>query len=104
MKVEQTKEEVIFTFPRFAKRYNPYGTDEENDKGEFGFYPTLTGLIIRHRKGGHWDEMGFAGTIDMDYKGKSDQVGDFVVTWHGDEESFREKCKELGMGIYEFET
>ena len=44
-----------------------------------------------------------AETIDMDYKDKADQVDGFRVMWHGGEEEFRKKCKELGIGIHEIE-
>lgn len=93
MKITSTDTEIIFTFPRFAQRYNCY--DEDNDYGD---YPTFTGLIVR--KSGD-SEMGFAGTIDMTYSGKPDQVSDFIVMWHGNESGFREKCKELGLNIHE---
>jgi hypothetical protein len=95
MKITHTPTEITFTFPRFAKRWNPY--DEDGDHGE---YPVFTGLIIRHKKNGSdWDEIGFAGTIDMDYKEKPDQVADIIVAWHGKEEDFINKCEELGIGV-----
>ena len=76
--------------------------DKDGKPEDVGEYPTLAGLIIRHRNdGNYYDEMGFAQTIDMDYKGKMDQVGDFVIKWHGSEEDFIEKCKELGLDIQE---
>jgi hypothetical protein len=40
-------------------------------------------------------------TIDMDYKGKPDQVGPIVVNWFDSKESFKKTCKRLGIGIYE---
>ena len=98
MNITHTPDEITFTFPRYAKRFNPY-MDESIDIGE---YPTFTGLIIRHNKNGNdWEEMGFAGTIDMDYKGKPDQVSDIIVAWGRSEEQFREKCAELDLDIQE---
>lgn len=91
MKIHYSTEKVMFEFPRFQKRWNPYDED-----GDYGDYPTFTGLIIR--KNGY-DELGFAATIDMDYKGKEDQVGDFLVMWHGSEEEFINKCNELQIDI-----
>lgn len=99
MKIGQTDNEINFTFPRYQKRLNPY--DEESD---FGEYPTFTGLIVRHRKDNQYDEMGFARTIDMDYKGKPDQVSDFVVMWDGGEEEFKKECEKLQIGIFEMEV
>ena len=98
MKIEFDEEKISFTYPRNQNRVNPY-----MDDGEFcGEYPTFTGLIVRHNKDGNdWDEIGFAYTIDMDYKGKDDQVGSFAVMWEGEEEDFIKKCKELGIGIHE---
>ena len=69
---------------------------------DVGEYSTLTGLIIRHDKNGNnWDEIGFANTIDMDYKDKADQVGNFLVMWDGEEKDFIELCKKWGIGIEE---
>lgn len=99
MKIEHNENEILFTYPRHQKRQNPW-TDE--DVGE---HPTFTGLIIRHNKNGNdWDEIGFAYTIDMDYKGKPDQVGGFAVMWDGEEEDFVKKCEELEIGIHEIEV
>lgn len=104
MEIYKRDNKIIFEFPVESNRYNPYGSDEENEKGVFGTYPYFTGLIVRHRKdGSDWDEIGFAGTIDMDYAGKPDQVSDFIVSWNGEEDEFRKKCEELGIGIHEYE-
>lgn len=99
MKIEKTDKEINFIFPRHQKRSNPY-----DEKSDFGEYPTFTGLIIHHRKDGQYDEMGFAGTIDMDYKDKPDQVSDFVVMWDGGEEEFRKECEKLQINIFEMEV
>lgn len=104
MKITQTSKEIIFTFPRFKKRWNPYGTNKQNDSDFFGTYPTFTGLIIRHNKNSnHWDEMGFALTIDMAYKDKPDQIGSIVIAWFESEKEFVEECKELKINIHEIE-
>src|SRR3990167_4976642 len=72
MDIKHTDKEISFTFPRFGIRKNPY-MDDDNTIIE---YPYFAGLII-HRKNG-WEEMGFALTIDMDYKNKPDQVAEMV--------------------------
>jgi hypothetical protein len=96
MKINKDENEVTFTFARYGKRSNPYNDSEGEE------YPLFTGLIIRHRKNGKdWDEMGFAATIDMDYKGKPDQTGDFIVKWHGSEEDLIKECEELNIGVDE---
>lgn len=99
MKIEQTNGEISFSFSRYQKRFNPY-----DENGYFGEYPTFTGLIIHHRKDSQYDEMGFAGTIDMDYKDKPDQVSDFIVMWNGGEEEFRKECEKLQINIHEMEV
>jgi hypothetical protein len=93
MKIKRQKDKIMVEIPFWSKRFNPYMPDMD-----VGKYPTLTGLIVRNR---NYDEMGFAKTIDMDYKDKGDQVGSFVIMWNGGEESFRKTCKELGIGIQE---
>ena len=101
MKIKKQKDKIIVEIPFWSKRINPYMIDKNGEFEDVGQYPTLTGLIIRHRKDGNWDEMGGALTLDMDYKDKPDQVGGFVIRWFGGEEKFREKCKELGLRICE---
>jgi hypothetical protein len=96
MKYEKIGENIIITIPFWSRRTNEWST------GNVGSYQTLTGLIIRHDKDGNdWDEIGFANTIDMGYKGKADQVGSFLVMWDGEEEDFLKKCKEWKIGIEE---
>lgn len=95
MKITKTENLITFEFPFTAQRHNFY---DENI--EYGEYNTFTGLIIHHRKGGSdWDEIGFANTIDRNYKGKLDDVGEIIVAWPGEEKEFIEKCKELGLNI-----
>ena len=101
MKITHNDKEITFTFDRFQQRYNPYMEDE--DQKLLGKYPTFTGLIVRHRKNSNYEEFGFASTIDMDYKGKDDQVGEFIVMWQGEEDTFIEMCKILEIGIHEIE-
>ena len=104
MKIYKKDDKIICEIPFWSKRYNPYMVDDEGNPEDIGEYPTLTGLIVRHRKGGSdWEEIGFAHTIDMDYKDKGDQVGSFVIMWYGDEEDFIKKCKEFGIGVQEID-
>ena len=99
MKVYKQDGKIIFEFPESLPRLNPCVDDSERHL--LGTYPTFTGLIVRHRKNGNdYDEIGFAGTIDMDYKDKGDQVSDFIVLWHDGEEEFIKVCKKLGINVY----
>lgn len=96
MKVFKQDGKIIFEFPAELRRHNPWDEHFED------VYPFFTGLIVRHRdKGNDYDEIGFAGTIDMDYKDKPDQVSDIIVAWHGTEEEFIKVCKELDIDIQE---
>ena len=101
-KIYKKNNKIIVEIPFFSERFNPYMIKPDGEPEYVGKYPTLTGLIVKHRKNGnYYDEIGFALTIDMDYKGKQDQVGGFVIMWYDSEEEFRKKCNELGLGIYE---
>ena len=96
MEIYKKDNKIIVEIDYWSKRFNPYMSNEK----DVGKYPTLTGLIIKHRKGGNnYDEIGFAQTIDRDYKDKGDDVGDFIIKWHEGEKEFIEKCEELGLGI-----
>ena len=92
MKIEKKEHTITFEFPLESPRYNPYMGDDE----QHGSYLTFTCLIVRHDG---YDEMGFAGTIDRNYKGKDDDVGDIIVVWDGEEKEFIEKCRELEFGL-----
>jgi len=104
MKITKQKDKIIVEIPFWSKRHNPY-IPEDSDIGE---YQTLTGLIVRHTpdkngNGSDYDEIGFAQTIDMGYKGKQDQTNGFVIMWDGEEIDFIKKCKELGIAIDEID-
>ena len=93
MKIYKKGKSIIFELPAESKRENPYMEGE--DVGE---YPTLTGLITKDEYGNQ--ELGFAKTIDMDYKDKGDQYTDIMIHyWNGDEEKFIKICEELGIRI-----
>lgn len=96
MNIKREDNKIIFEFEATGKRCNPY--DDEHD---YGTYPTFTGLIVRHKNG--LDEIGFALTIDMDYKDKADQFTDIVVHWQGEEEQFVSICKEFGFEVIELD-
>jgi len=98
MEIYKKDDKIIIEIPFWSKRINPYMPN-----ADIGEYPTLTGLIVRHREGGNdWDEIGFAGTIDRDYKGKDDDVSDFVVMWDGEKEDFIKLCKKLEIDVIEY--
>ena len=91
-KYKKVKDKIIIEIPFWSKRYNPI-SDEW-----FGKYPTLTGMVVEHRKGGNdWDDIGFALTIDMDYKGKDDQYTDIWFQYNGEVEEFEKLCKKWNI-------
>lgn len=94
MEIYKHDGEIIVVIPELSPRSNPY-MEEGSDCGE---YPTLTGLIYKEYGN---TQCAFAQTIDMDYKGKPDQVGGPIIMWYGSEEDFIKKCDELGLGIYD---
>jgi len=102
MNIKKVGNKIVLEIPYYSDRINPYMLDENGEPQDVGTYPTLTGLIIRHKTDSDYDELGFAHTLDMDYKDKDDQAGDFVIKWHGDKDKFMKKCKELGLKVYEF--
>lgn len=97
------KGEIIYIeIPYWSKRFNPYMIKENGEPEDVGEFQTLTGLIIKHRKdGNYWEELGFAYTIDMDYKDKGDQYTDIVFHYYGEEEEFKKLCKEWEIPIVE---
>lgn len=100
MEIFKRGNKIVFEFPETLKRFNPY--DEEAD---YGSYPYFTGVIMHHKENGNdYDEIGFAGTIDMDYKDKPDQISDIIVKWCEGSDSFKKKCDELGIDLIEYDN
>lgn len=93
MEIYKRDGKIVFEVPEFSPRSNPYMEGED-----CGTYSTLTGLIYREFGS---DAFAFAPTIDMDYKGKPDQVAMPLIMWHGSEEDFEKKCHELGLMVYD---
>jgi len=102
MNIKKVDNKIVLEIPYYSDRINPYMLDENGEPQDVGTYPTLTGLIIRHKTDSDYYELGFAQTLDCGYKDKSDQTGDFIIKWHEDEDKFIEKCKELGLNVHEF--
>jgi hypothetical protein len=100
MQVYKNGNKIVFEVLAERKRFTPY--NDMAGEPSRGSYPTLTGVI---EPVSYCDDpdMGFAYTIDMDYKGKPDQHGGIIIQWHGSREHFEAKCGELGIGIIEYE-
>ena len=88
MRVFKKNNKIYFEVPAFEQRYNPYSDDY------FGSYPTLTAIIDREE-----NKMGWAWTIDMDYKGKTDQFSNIVREWPGSKEEFIKINKDLSLAV-----
>ena len=98
IKYYKQKDKIIIEIPFQKKRTNAYMPDD----ADLGNYNTLTGIIMRHRKNDNdWDEIGFALTINMSYKGKPDQYTDIKFHFMGEEEEFKKLCKDLGIILVE---
>ena len=97
MKITKENGKIVFEFPAELPRSNPY----MDDNADCGMFPTLTGVIIPQKNCSE-PEMGFAYTIDMDYKDKADQIGSIAVHWYDDVEKFRTTCTLLGIEIHEY--
>lgn len=96
---------IVFRFPEQKPRVSPYDRDEFInlvEAGPFDFYSTFTGLIVP-QKNCNQPEMGFALTIDMDYKDKPDQWGEIAVRWFGEKQAFVDKCVEMGIEVFEYD-
>ena len=88
MKVYIKDNNICFEEPAYKQRYNPYSEDY------FGSYPTFTALIDEKE-----NVMGWAYTIDMDYKGKMDQFSSIVIEWPGSKEEFLKINTKLKITI-----
>ena len=94
MKVYKKDKKIIFEFSEEKKRFNPYDED-----GDYGYHPTFIGLIDEDEFGN--EEIGFAYTIDMDYKGKADQYTEIVIKYYEEVEDFIKLCKKLDIIVYD---
>ena len=94
MKITRTPQSLIFEIPRIDHRSNPWDDSYSPE------YDCMVGLIL-HNKKPQYTEMGFANIIDMEYKGKPAQVGDFIVKYPGSEHDFKLECHRLGLDIIE---
>ena len=92
-------ENLVIKIPLKKERFNPYD-DMYGDGGHQGIMMNNIVAVI-DRNGSNWDELGFAHWIDMDYKGKGDQVSALFFTYLGGEEEFRKLVEELKLDLVE---
>lgn len=81
---------LVIRIPLQANRYNFYEGDDP-----VGTMDNVCGVIAG-------DELGFANWIDMDYKGKGDQVTDIFYKYYGEPDDFRLLCADLGIDVVEY--
>lgn len=97
---KKLKNKIVIEIPFWSKRSNPY----MDDNADVGKYPTLTGMVINHKKNGNdWEEVGFALTIDMDYKDKADQYTDIWFQHDAEPEEFKKLCKKWEIPFVELD-
>jgi len=94
MKTIITKDEnyLIIKVPLKSHRSNPYMDEDYHPEMD-----NIVGVIAG-------DETGFANWIDMDYKGKEDQISVPFYTDYMEKGEFRNLCKELGIEVHEYLT
>jgi hypothetical protein len=92
MKISRQGDRLIADIPLTGQRSNPY------DESYSLPHTCVCGLIDRHDGG--WDEIGFAHLIDMEYKGKMDQAGGFILMWEGSEDDFLKTCEQFGLEVH----
>lgn len=92
MNYKKDKDNLIITIPLRQNRYNPYQEDMTGD-GYTGTMNSLIGVIAG-------DDYTLNYLIDMDYKGKADQVGTDILHFDSREE-LEEICKECEIEIRE---
>lgn len=92
MKEKITKEDgyLVIRIPLQANRYNFYEGDDP-----VGTMDNVCGVIAGN-------EMGFAHWIDMDYKGKGDQVTSIFYEYFGEVDDFKKICSDLGIDVVEY--
>ena len=96
MKTEISKDKthLIIKVPLKARRFNPYNHMATGD-GDTGEMNNIVGIVCG-------DEIGFAHWIDMDYKGKEDQISTIFYQSAIEEKEFEQLCKDLGIDFYEY--
>ena len=96
MKLTREKDELVVRIPLKARRFNPYNemAGENPDTGEMD---NIVG-VIENQKG--YKETGFMYLIDRHYKGKDDDLGDWVVKCNLDPSEFEMLCKKLGITLW----
>lgn len=88
MKIYKKDDKVIVELNLWQDSYDAIGE-------KIGQVSNLVGVICG-------DEQGISQSIDMAYKGKGPQIGDFLIKTDLDETEFKKLCKELGIYVYEY--
>lgn len=88
------KDKVILSVPLKSKRFNPY-EDMATGNGCVGDMDNIVGVICGKK-------IGFSYWIDMDYKGKEDQISSIFYYYQEVEDNFKKLCKDLGIEFYKY--
>jgi hypothetical protein len=81
---------IELSIPLTTNRYNPYMGDDP-----VGTMDNIIGVIAGN-------DIGFSYLIDMDYKGKDDQISTLFYLYEGEEDEFKKLCQSLGISYYEY--
>ena len=93
-KIYKKDDKLIIEIPLKKRRFNGY-EEMATGNGDTGEMDSILGVIAG-------DEIGFANWIDMDYKGKDDQISTLFYEYCGEEEDFKVLCKELGIYCHKY--
>ena len=93
MDIKRKKDKIIFEFPFWTNRFNPYMIDDDGNPEDVGRHETLIGVISYDKCGN--TRTGFCNVIDMDYKDKTDQWSDYIIITSHSIKDFIEVCKKL---------
>ena len=83
-----TRDSIVVEIPLWQDTYDCTGR-------KCGKAENIIGVISGNNQG-------FCNLIDMSYKGKNSQIGDFIVKTTFSNAEFEKLCKRLGVSFYEY--
>lgn len=88
MKIVKEGSDLVLRLPLWQKSYDAVGE-------LIGDVPNLIGVVAGH-------EFSLSQLIDLGYKDDQQEGGPYIM--FDDEKSLREKCKEFGIEVWEYQT
>ena len=97
MKIERKEDNLVISIPLYTRRFNPHN-DMVGKNPDIGQMDNIVG-VINNCDGN--EETGFMFLQDMSYKGKDDQLTDWVVKTFHEPDEFRKLCQKLKINLWE---